>query len=75
MTDDTRPWTYQEAADLSPREREVLLLCADGLSASEAAKRMGISPWTVKRHRDNARRKLGAASLPQAVAMVMRRAE
>jgi len=44
---------------LTHREREVLLLSADGASAAEIAQRLSISPRTVETHRANYMRKLG----------------
>lgn len=56
---------------LSPREEEVLVLIGDGLGLREIGKRLAISHWTVKTHRDSARRKLGASTQTQAVAIVI----
>ena len=41
----------EEGADLTPREREVLMLTMEGLSCPQIAKRLGISLKTVERHR------------------------
>ncbi len=44
--------------DLTDREREVLTLLAEGLLNREIGERLGISPKTVARHRENIMRKL-----------------
>lgn len=44
---------------LTPREREVLIMTAGGLSSAEAAQRLGISPRTVETHRARVMNKLG----------------
>lgn len=44
---------------LTPREEEVLKLIAEGFSAREIAKTLGISAKTVDRHRTNTLQKLG----------------
>jgi two-component system response regulator NreC len=44
--------------DLTPREREVLVLIAEGLTNAEIANRLIISAKTVDRHRENIMRKL-----------------
>lgn len=44
--------------DLTPREREVLILIAEGLSNAEIAEKLVISIKTVDRHRENIMRKL-----------------
>ena len=44
---------------LSPRERQVLILTAEGLSLPEIAERLGVSFHTAKSHSDQVRRRLG----------------
>ncbi|MCU0906073.1 MAG: helix-turn-helix transcriptional regulator [Rhodobacteraceae bacterium] len=57
---------------LSPREREVLLWLAAGLRTAQIAHRMGIEPVTVGLHLRGARRKLGARTREQALAIALR---
>jgi DNA-binding CsgD family transcriptional regulator len=57
---------------LTDREETVLLLLGDGYGLGEIAARLGISWWTARDHRDNARTKLQAATQTQAVAIVVR---
>jgi LuxR family transcriptional regulator, maltose regulon positive regulatory protein len=52
---------------LSPREQEVLLLLARGLSNQQIADRLVISVRTVKKHVENIHGKLGAQNRTQAV--------
>lgn len=47
---------------LTPRERQVLPLVAEGLSSKEIARQLGISPKTVEIHRTNILRKLDVKS-------------
>ncbi|HZU14897.1 MAG TPA: response regulator transcription factor [Chloroflexota bacterium] len=54
---------------LSPREREVLGLLADGLTTKEMARRLYITERTVKFHVHSICAKLGAANRTQAVAL------
>lgn len=58
---------------LSPREREVISLVALGLSDSEIAAQLVVSPHTVHRHVANIRRKLHQPSRAAAVAEATRR--
>jgi two-component system, NarL family, nitrate/nitrite response regulator NarL len=58
---------------LTPREIEVLAALSDGLSNKAAARRLGISPHTVKFHIESLFRKLGAASRAEAVAKGLKR--
>jgi pimeloyl-ACP methyl ester carboxylesterase/DNA-binding CsgD family transcriptional regulator len=60
------------AALLSRREREVLVLVADGRSDREIADRLTVSHHTVHRHVANIRRKLGSGSRAAAVAEAAR---
>jgi DNA-binding NarL/FixJ family response regulator len=50
-----------EAADLTPREREIALLAAGGASSREIAGRLVLSVRTVDNHLQNAYRKLGVS--------------
>jgi two-component system, NarL family, nitrate/nitrite response regulator NarL len=58
---------------LTPREIEVLAALRDGLSNKEAARRLGISPHTVKFHIESLFKKLGAASRAEAVVKGLKR--
>lgn len=58
---------------LTPREIEVLTGLADGLGNKAVARRLGISPHTVKFHIESLFRKLGAATRAEAVATGLRR--
>ena len=60
---------------LSPREREVLQLLADGLTGEQVAERLALSSATVRVHIRNATTKLGAATRAQAVAVALARGE
>lgn len=54
---------------LSPREREILALVAEGLGNKIVAARLGISEHTVKTHVTSIFEKLGAESRAEAVAI------
>jgi FixJ family two-component response regulator len=54
---------------LTAREREVITFVVDGLMNKQIAGRLGISEITVKVHRGNAMRKLGAKSLGELMRM------
>ena len=56
---------------LSGREREVLLLLADGLTGPEIAERLRISTETVRTHLQNVLRKLNARTRCHAIAIAM----
>jgi PAS domain S-box-containing protein len=60
---------------LSPRQRDVIELVAEGLTSNAIAERLGVSPETVRTHLRNARLKLGASTKAQAVAIAMLRRE
>jgi DNA-binding NarL/FixJ family response regulator len=57
---------------LTPREIEVLTALADGLGNKAVARRLGISPHTVKFHIESLFRKLGAGCRAEAVAKGLR---
>ncbi len=54
-----RPGGVDSYDTLTPREREVLHLVAEGLTSGEIAGRLFISPRTAESHRANLMRKLG----------------
>ncbi|MCP4592295.1 MAG: response regulator transcription factor [bacterium] len=56
---------------LSPRERQVLELVAQGRSNREAAESLGIAEKTLEVHRANVRRKLEVSTLADLVRMAM----
>lgn len=66
------PSTTGAPESLTSREREVLLLLADGLSNKVIADRLGISDHTVKFHVASILGKLGASSRTEAVTSAIR---
>jgi DNA-binding CsgD family transcriptional regulator len=63
-----RPLAEEVWPVLTPREIQVLAALSDGLSNKALARRLGISPHTVKFHIESLFKKLGAASRAEAVA-------
>ena len=57
---------------LTPREREVLRLLAEGLAAHDIAKQLFISKKTVGTHLEHIFTKLGVRNRAQAVAVAYR---
>ena len=60
---------------LSPREREVMHLMAEGLTAERVGARIDVSVETVRTHVRNAIRKLGARNRVHAIALALERGE
>jgi len=58
---------------LTPREREVLHLAAEGHTNAEIAERLSISPRTVETHRANMMRKLGLRTSTDLIRYAMQR--
>lgn len=58
---------------LSPRERDILLLVADGFTKGQIAEKISVSESTVKRHCESIGQKLGSRSLAQSVAIAFRK--
>jgi DNA-binding NarL/FixJ family response regulator len=61
------PAVYERLEDLTPRERDVVGLVALGLSNSEIADRLFVSPLTAKTHVNRAMTKLAARDRAQLV--------
>ena len=62
----------QAVDDLTPREREVLTLVADGLPNKLIARRLGIAEKTVKAHLTSAFARIGATDRTQAALWAQR---
>jgi len=60
---------HERYAGLSSREKEVMRLVCSGMMNKQVAAQIGISEITVKVHRHNVMKKLGAKSLPDLVRM------
>lgn len=58
---------------LTPREREVLALAAEGMSMAAIAEKLFISPRTAETHRTNLMQKLGLQSQTDLVRFAIRR--
>ncbi len=58
----------RRAPKLTPREREVIRLIADGLANADIARALWISPFTAKRHVSNILTALGVRNRTEAVA-------
>jgi two-component system, NarL family, nitrate/nitrite response regulator NarL len=69
----THARTSEGAETLTAREREVLLLVAEGLPNKAIARELGISEHTAKFHVGSLLGKLGAASRTEAVTIATRR--
>ena len=68
-----RRQALSEGPELTEREREILRLVADGLSAPEIGREIHLSPTTVKGHLHTLYEKLGVSDRAAAVAEAMRR--
>jgi two-component system, NarL family, response regulator NreC len=72
-TEKTRIDSTDPYEQLTTREREILQMAAQGLSNSEIAARLFISPRTVETHRANVMRKLGVRSHAELIKYAMLR--
>jgi DNA-binding CsgD family transcriptional regulator len=63
---------WDRASELTPREREILTMQADGQTVGEIAEQLVLSPLTVRTHVRNAKERLGARTNAHAVAIVVR---
>jgi len=62
----------RDTSDLTPREREIVQLIAEGKSGKEIADILNISAKTVETHRTNLMRKLGVHSISEVVRYAIR---
>ena len=58
---------------LTPREREILQLLAEGKSNKDIAGALNLSPYTVETHRRNLQDKLNLHSLPELILYALRK--
>ena len=58
---------------LTPRERELLQLVAEGRSNKEIATMLNLSPYTVETHRSNILNKLNLHSVPELILYAVRK--
>jgi len=59
-------------SSLTPRELEVVELLRRGLAAKESGGQLQLSTWTVRYHLGNARRRFGARTSHELVALLAR---
>ena len=69
------PRATAQVPALSPREREILHLMAEGLTAEAVANELNVSVETVRTHVRNAIRKLQARNRVNAIALALQRGE
>jgi DNA-binding CsgD family transcriptional regulator len=62
-------------ATLTPREREVFGLLAQGFTAMQIAEQLVLSPLTVRTHIQNAKDRLGARTRMEALTIALKRGE
>lgn len=62
---------YRE--EITPREREVLFECSNGLSSKEIGAKLFLAEETVKFYRKNIIRKMNASNITQCVADAIRK--
>lgn len=70
-SDDRRDAARTRIAALSPRQREVLLLMAEGLLNKQIAWKLGLSERTIKMHRSALLRSLGLETTADAIRLAV----
>lgn len=61
-----------DTSALSNREKQIIRLIAEGHTSESAANVLGISPHTVRKHRENVKRKLGLGTVAELSAYAYR---
>ena len=69
------PRATARVAQLSPREREIMHLMAEGMTAEQIGNQLGVSVETVRTHVRNVIRKLQARNRVHAIAIALERGE
>jgi DNA-binding CsgD family transcriptional regulator len=69
------PRTEKQTSQLSPREREIMHLMAEGRTAEAIGEEITVSVETVRTHVRNVIRKLHARNRVHAIAIALRRGE
>lgn len=67
-----KPSSAPPVSELTPREREIVQMLAEGRTSKEVAAALGISPKSVVTHRTNLMRKLGIHSIGELVRYALR---
>jgi len=62
----------QRVASLSEREKEVLILIAEGLRTRDLARRLHLSTKTIDTHRQNIMKKTGLDNVPLLTKLAVR---
>ena len=61
------------ADGLTDREQQIIILISEGQTGKEMAKTLGISPYTVERHRQNLMTKLDLHSRAELIEYAIRK--
>jgi len=69
--EDERSHLAERVAELSPRQRQVMELVAQGMSSKQIAQQLGISPRTVEIYRAWVMERMGASNVAQLVRKVL----
>ena len=69
--DEEKRQLLERMAELSPRQKEVMELVAEGLSNKQVAAQLGISPRTVENYRAWVMERLGASNIADLVRKVL----
>jgi DNA-binding CsgD family transcriptional regulator len=64
--------TLVQEVNITPREREVLLLICEGMNSKEIGASLNMSARTVETHKNKLLQKFGVSNTPQLVAVAFR---
>jgi len=59
---------------ITPKEKEILQLIAEGFSSKQIAERLSISFYTVQTHRKNMLAKMGVKNTPELIVKMLSQA-